>query len=359
VTPDVVVAGGGVAGSIAARELGRLGVRVLLLEKGTHPRPKPCGEGLLPHGVAALAEMGLEFPGHPVRGVRYVSPGGVVAEADFPAGRGMVVRRDRFDAFLFDAAAETPNVTARCGTPYDPSLFRAAWVIGADGLHSRFHGAGFRVSRPRVERMGLSSHVTGLDVDPERVEVLFHAAGEVYLAPTGDGEALVACLYRRDALPSGVSNADRVLTTLRSLGALEGRRHALSFTTPVLGAGPLGAFVSPATSGRTILVGDASGAPDPVVGEGMSLAILSARAAAAAIGAGRPEDYEKERKHLGAGARWVAGWILRGSRHPRIADRVVASLGRRPEIFTALLGVVSGDRPKSDVTLADLLRLAA
>jgi flavin-dependent dehydrogenase len=360
VTPDVVVVGGSVAGSIAALELGRRGARVALLERARHPRPKACGEGLLPHGVAALAELGLVFPGQPVRGLRYVSPAGASAEADFPAGPAMVVRRDRFDSFLFDAAARTPNVTACPGTPYDPARWKARWVIGADGLNSLFHGRGdFRSSRPRCERVGLSTHVRGLDVDPERVEVIFHASGEVYLAPTGDGEALVACLYRRAALPAALSNEARVLATLRSLDVLRGRCHALSFTTPVLGVGSLGLTVSPVTSGRTLLVGDASGAPDPVVGEGMSLAILSARAAAAAIVAGRPEDYAAERRRLGDGARWVAGWILRASRHPRVTDRVVVSLGRHPEIFAALLGVVSGDRPKSDVTFADLLRLAA
>lgn len=359
-TPDVVVVGGSIAGSITARELGRRGLNVLLLEKARHPRLKACGEGLLPHGVAALAEMGLAFPGHPVRGLRYVSPGGETAEADFPSGAGMVVRRDRFDAFLFDAAAQTPNVTALVGTAYDPQRWKAEWVVGADGLHSGFHGRdGFRVARPRTERVGLSTHVRGLDVDPERVEVIFHATGEVYLASSGDGEALVACLYRRSVLPTGPANEARVLDTLRSLPLLRGRLGALSFTTPVLGAGPLGLTVAPVVSGRTLLVGDASGAPDPIVGEGMSLAILSARAAAAAIAEGRPEAYRAERRRLGDGADWVAGWILRASRHPRLSDRVIAALRRRPETFAALLGIVSGERPRSAVTFADLLRLAA
>jgi flavin-dependent dehydrogenase len=344
---------------MAARALGLRGMRVLLLEKALHPRPKACGEGLLPHGVAALAGAGLAFPGNPVSGLRYVSPGGAVAEADFPAGNGMVVRRDRFDAFLFEAAAGTPNVEARMGTPFDPARAKGAWVIGADGMHSRFHGGEFRASAPRAARVGLSTHVTGIDAVPGRVEILFHDGGEVYIAPSGEGETLVACLWRRDALGPARSNAARVLATLRSLDALRHRLGTLAFTTPVLGAGPLGISVTPVVSGRTLLVGDASGAPDPVVGEGMSLAILSARAAAAAIAAGRPEDYAAERRRLGEGALWVAGWILRASRHAWLADRVVSALGRRPETFAALLGIVSGDRPRSDVRFADLVRLAA
>ena len=199
----------------------------------------------------------------------------------------------------------------------------------------------------------------GLYADPARVEVIFHPRGEVYLAPAGAGETLVACLCRRRHLPEGRSNEERLLGTLRALPALRGRLRALAFTTPVLGAGPLGLRVSPAVSGRTLLVGDASGAPDPVVGEGMSLAILSAVSAARAIASGRLDDYARERRELSAGAEWVARWILRASAVPFVADRVVASLARRPAAFEALLGVVAGERPRRDVSLADLLRLAA
>src|ERR1043166_1721780 len=185
VSYDAVVVGGGPSGSMVARELGRRGLHVALLEKGRHPRPKACGEGLLPHGVAALEETGLDFPGMRVKGIRYVSPSGVTAEADFPSGHGLVVRRQKFDAFLFDAAARTPNVAAFQETAYDPERFRARWVVGADGLHSQFHRRPeFPASPPAIRRVGLSTHMLGLDVDRDRVEVILHESGEVYLAPS-------------------------------------------------------------------------------------------------------------------------------------------------------------------------------
>ena len=333
----------------------------MLLEKGRHPRAKPCGEGLLPHGVAALAEMGLAFPGHPVRGLRYVSPRGTIAEADFPAGCGMVVRRDRFDALLFDAAAATPNVTAFTGTAYDPQRWKAGWVVGADGLHSRFHGReGFRVARPRTERVGLSTHVAGLDVDPGRVEVIFHATGEVYLAPVGGGEALVSCLFRQDAVPPGPANEARVLDTLRSLPVASGAspRPLLHDSRARRGTARdlrrAGRGGSHAPRRRRVRRARSRGrrgdvARDPV-GPG--------RRGRHRLGTS-PRTTRTERRHLGEGASWVAAWILRASRHPRLADRVVAALSRRPDAFAALLGVVSGGRPRSDVSLADLLRLAA
>lgn len=355
---DAVVVGGSVAGASAARELGRRGFRVALLEKARFPRPKACGEGLLPHGVRALAESGLDFPGVRVRGIRFVSPSGLTVESDFPLGPGLVVRRERFDAFLFRAAASTPNVEAFEETPYDPDRWPARWVIGADGLRSQFHRRPeFPASPPAVRRVGFSAHVRGLDVDRERIEVILHEGGEIYLAPSDGDEALVACLCRREAMPEGATNEERMLHGLLSVDLLRGRTHGIAFTTPALAVSPLGLRVGAVVAGNALLVGDAAGAPDPVTGEGMSLAILSARAAAEAIASGRPGDYEQARRRLAAGSDWLGRWLLRAARYPAVADRVVGSLLKHPELLTKLLEIAVGERREGDLTLAEVARL--
>ena len=56
---DVLIAGGGLAGSAVAIQLGRLGVSVELFECGRFPKEKPCGEGLMPSGVATLVMLCL------------------------------------------------------------------------------------------------------------------------------------------------------------------------------------------------------------------------------------------------------------------------------------------------------------
>ena len=135
-TADVTIVGGGPAGSVLAVALARQGVRVVLYEKARHPRLKPCGEGLLPHGVAALQEI-VGVPDVPrVRGLRFRA-GEVSVNADFPVGYGLVVRRDKFDAWLFERAASAPGVDARPGTAYRGQ--RARLLIGADGARSIFH----------------------------------------------------------------------------------------------------------------------------------------------------------------------------------------------------------------------------
>src|SRR5713101_7712048 len=70
---DVLISGGGVAGSTLAILLGRRGLQVGLFERGRFPKEKPCGEGLMPAGVAVLNRLGVgeAVGGAPFYGVRY------------------------------------------------------------------------------------------------------------------------------------------------------------------------------------------------------------------------------------------------------------------------------------------------
>jgi len=88
---DVIVAGAGPAGAIAARDLARAGAHVALVD-GSFPREKPCGGGVT---ARALALIGPEMPeirpfGRTIHSVRFQADGGAAevrlapgAELDF------------------------------------------------------------------------------------------------------------------------------------------------------------------------------------------------------------------------------------------------------------------------------------
>src|ERR1700749_3768314 len=59
---DVVVAGGGAAGSIAPLVLARAAAPVALADKSACPRDKACGDLVGPRGVQVLADLGLRVP---------------------------------------------------------------------------------------------------------------------------------------------------------------------------------------------------------------------------------------------------------------------------------------------------------
>ena len=334
----VAVIGAGPAGASLAWCLAKRGIAVVVYDKAHFPRPKACGEGLLPPGVAALREMGLEPPGFPqVRGLRFVAPSGESVEADFPEGHGLVVHRERFDAWLVSMAREA-GAEVHEGTQA-PEDLEADVVVAADGLHSRF--AEGEPDAPR--RIGFSTHAKGIDVG-DRVEVRFRPEGEVYLAPCG-GVTLVAALMRLDRFRRlGDGDAVRAL-----VGAVE-------TTSPVLALSPLGRFVPEVVRGNLMLIGDAAGAADPITGEGMSLALRSALVAAEAIAKGDLAPYGRWRIEEGDAVRAFGRRLLAMARW---ADRVIPRLKRRPEALAELVEVAVGRRRLRDVRLRTWLKALA
>lgn len=336
---DVAIAGGGPAGAALAIELGRRGVRVNLYEKARHPRLKACGEGLLPHGVAALRAI-AGLPDAPrVRGLRFVV-GSASTEADFPEGFGLVVRRDWFDTWLFEKASATPNVDARMGTAYQPEGER--FTVGADGRHSRFHRR-LVAHRPRHARVGLSAHVIGLDDISDRVEVFFHREGELYIAPTGGGETLVAALFHQDRF-----RRDGISYLLDTIPAVRDRARRVEFTTPVLAASPLGLRLSRIVDRDLLLIGDAAGAPDPITGDGIAMAMASVKPAAEAIVSGDLATYEHARLAMGRNADRLGRLLLTVA---RAEGRVAHALLRKRSLVDTLLDVALGRQSMNVKTL--------
>ena len=329
---DVTIVGAGPAGSSLAIALGRQGVRVCLYERSRVPRLKACGEGLLPHGVAALAGLVGVPDGPRMRGLRFVA-GDLSVEADFPEGFGVVVRRDRFDAWLRDAAASTPNVDLRSGTSYRPEGARL--VVGADGRRSIFHRRLVAVpSLPR--RVGMSTHFVGIQALGDRVEVFFHPEGELYLAPTGGGEALVSALFYQSAF-----RRDGVSYLLNAIPELRARASHLEQTTPLLACAPLGLHVSRIVDRGLLLIGDAAGAPDPITGDGMAMAVASVAPAAQAILSGDFPAYERSRLQMGRNADRLGRLLLK---IPRANGRTARMLLRRGALVPTLLDVAVGRR---------------
>jgi flavin-dependent dehydrogenase len=398
---DVIVVGAGVAGSASAILLGREGHRVLLLDRATFPRHKTCGEGIMPAGVDILEALGvlpdvLDQGGMHVHGLRFRSRAGVWAQADFPPtasgpDQGVVVRRYELDNILVGQAKATPGVTVREGWAASGAVeregaiegvtghsvdgdgsnqtFRAPLTVAADGMRSLFHGRyGIRRTVRSRQRWGIAGHLRGMEGRRPYIEVMFGQDSEVYLAPLAGDLTLVAILAEKRCMPRFRGDlAGRYHEFLKATPGLAERIQHSEVVPPVGARGPLGFTVEPIVLPGLILVGDSAGFLDPITGEGMTLALKSARAMVPIVkgafdrgdfGLDALGPYVAEREEAVRDVSRLTQLMLDVVRFPWLANRAIGRLSRDTDLFQKFLGIAAGSRRFGEITLRDRLALA-
>ncbi|MGH2610078.1 MAG: NAD(P)/FAD-dependent oxidoreductase, partial [Tepidiformaceae bacterium] len=129
-------------------------------------------------------------------------------------------------------------------------------------------------------------------------------------------------------------------------------------------AGPFDRRARRAFRGNVVLVGDAAGFFDGITGEGMSLALVSARLAAVAIREHLPSGslapfrrYHDQRRALARNSELLGRLTLFLGPRPGVARWSTRNLGRQPATFERLTAINSGERPFTSLRPRDLLAL--
>jgi flavin-dependent dehydrogenase len=280
---------------------------------------------------------------------------------------GLGQRRWRLDEVLFSAAADTPGVEARTGCPVDGPLlasgrvigctaggrdYRAALVVAADGLHSRFRRSlGLEAPPPRRVRVGLRTHfrLPAEAATSSWVDVYLGRRHELYVTPLPEGEVLVAGLAERDAVrrPGDLALHEWIGQQRSLAEQLEGATQL----TRVEGRAPLTQQAVRAIGPGFALLGDAAGFLDPITGGGMAQALLTAELLAGCTenglgtGDGWLWAFEAERRVLLRDYRWLTSFLLALADHRWAAEGLLVLLAAAPRLMSHLVGVAGGVRP--------------
>jgi flavin-dependent dehydrogenase len=373
---DAVVVGAGPAGAMAARELARNGLRVLLVERAAFPRSKVCGCCLNARSLATLKAVGLGTltARCGARPLHTLQLGGQGTEARVALPQGVALSREIFDAALVSEAMRSgadflPRTRAilegverdrrrvRLEQAY-PSLspgarvgndvVSASVVLAADGLGGNLLARAGVTSAPPEPGARIGAGVV-LEEAPAfyRPGVVFMACaahGYVGLVRLEDGRldlgaALDTAWVRRRGGP-GEAAGD----VLSSVGwPLPDRLAQRGWK----GTAPLTRHAGRLAAERVFVLGDAAGYVEPFTGEGIGWA-LAAGVAVAPLAVSAAVDWQPELARQWAivhrrivGHRLVCRTTAAVLRWPRLVEWAIRLLAIAPALAAPVVGLLN------------------
>ncbi len=313
---EVLVVGGGPAGSAAGYWLAGHGHDVTIVERKTFPRNKTCGDALTPRAVFQLAEMGLTKPlsrFHRYSGWRATGMGHEM-EMEWPSHsiypqHGYVVRRRELDQMVADNAVAAGATLLTGHEAIQPIVERgfvrgatvavdgdatveihAKYVVVADGANSRF---GRALGTFRTREWPYGTAIRTYWETPRHAEPWIESALDVkdrngnpmpgygWVFPVGDGTVNVGV---------GLLSTFRDFKSVNTTHLLDEYAHQIADrweidpAAPTVkarsGRIPMGGSVGPNAGPSFLVVGDAAGSVNPFNGDGIDYAYETGRVAA-------------------------------------------------------------------------------
>jgi len=313
---DVVIVGGGLGGASLAGALARAGLRVLVLEREREFEDRVRGEWMAPWGVVELRRLGLHerflaAGGHHVsRAINYdellapeqaesaaIPLSNLFSGVPGPLCMEHVTMQNEALAAAIEAGADvcrgvaavtvTAGSAPRVAFVWEDGQHEVAcrWIVGADGRTSSVRRQlGIVMEEAPIDHLIAGLLVEGADGWPADVQSLGKVGDLLYAVfPQGDGKVRLYADYAFSggARFAGEQGAKEMLAAFNL--APVPNSSALARAQPI---GPCRSYPSqdawvdePCVEG-CVLIGDAAGFNDPILGQGLSITLRDARTVA-------------------------------------------------------------------------------
>ncbi len=309
---DVIIAGGGPAGSIAAERAARSGLDVLMLEKAVYPRHKTCGGGVTQKALDIIGGIDKGLIERETFGARIFLPDYRNFAGMLETRVAVMTRRANLDHWLANRAGDRGAVvhdgeavkdvlfTEDCvEVVTSENRYRSRMIIGSDGVNSTVaRRSGIRTRWGADIGMCLEAEVelgeTGVDecVDDKLIEFYFIGdRGYGWMFPKRDHISIGIGEFapRVSDLKGSFSRFVRDVSIRKNID-IEGRINGInSYRIPA------GGFDRRIHGDRVLLTGDAAGFVDPFLGEGIYYALKSGEIAAGVAACAVESDDFSER----------------------------------------------------------------
>lgn len=324
---DIIVVGGGIAGLHFASLMKAQGRKVLVLEGKPQIERKICGEYLCPKGVQLLESKGrgdLLKGFEPIFGMKLVSGKGRQIESYFPDTKqknfGVSVNRKTLEERLFDyykniggeihlgkqvtqidTSMDIVNITA------GGAVYKSRFVVGADGRMSRvakFFGVDVVQKRTRV---AIHSYIKPKMTLPRLGQMhLFDDGAYIGVDPITEQETNISLVCDAELLKAKKDPREVLNEYIQNSNDLSAQFSLLSQEMPIWTVCPIHSDVTQVASTKYALIGDAGGFVDPLTGEGMYNALVTAEILAESIEkygrafdfARAADNYTKQKKKI-------------------------------------------------------------
>ncbi|HKJ18408.1 MAG TPA: NAD(P)/FAD-dependent oxidoreductase [Xanthomonadales bacterium] len=381
---DILVIGGGPAGTTFATLMAQRGWKVALLEKGEHPRFH-IGESLLPMNLPILERLGVLDQ---VRDIGIVKRGADFTQGnsgtehqtfyfdqalgDSP-GHAFEVTRSEFDGLLF-ANCRSSGVDAHEGvratevrdlgngrhrvesmSADGESLeWTARFVVDASGRDALLASKnGWKRRNARHASAAIFGHFHGVRRRPRddegNISIYWFDHGWVWMIPLPDDVMSIGVVaYPQYLKTRKVSLDDFLMSTLKGVSEIGDRLSGAQLIRPAQATGNYSYFSSRSSGSGFLLIGDAYAFIDPVFSSGVYLAMSSAEnavpVAEAWLSGNRVRYYRSRRKYQRRLKQGIStfSWFIYRFTTPAMSH-LLNNPDNRMKVVQAVTSMLAGD----------------